>query len=251
MRGPRPPCSIVCGACSSPDFPRVRGVPTAMSRPPAAGHGVRRHRPRQGRRRRRRRGGARAPAQAGRRAGHPRPRRPHVVRRARGRSLRRHRLDPLERPSPADRPDGRDVARDDRRCSLRRRTTQWAEPDDVQELDDAQELELAGLRFTVDHTPGHTEGSVTFRLAVRRRRRVRGDVLRRPAVRGLDRAHRPARWRPPDDAAQPARQGAAAAPTTSSCCPGTASRPRSAASAPPTRSCSSCRPTAPRAPSAA
>jgi hydroxyacylglutathione hydrolase len=40
---------------------------------------------------------------------------------------------------------------------------EWAEPDDVQELSDAQVLELAGLRFTVDHTPGHTEGSVTFR----------------------------------------------------------------------------------------
>ncbi|MCD4526050.1 MBL fold metallo-hydrolase [Nocardioides sp. cx-173] len=40
---------------------------------------------------------------------------------------------------------------------------EWAEPDDVQELSDLQELELAGLRFVVDHTPGHTEGSVTFR----------------------------------------------------------------------------------------
>lgn len=40
---------------------------------------------------------------------------------------------------------------------------QWAEPDDVKELADADELELAGLRFLVDHTPGHTEGSVTFR----------------------------------------------------------------------------------------
>ena len=39
----------------------------------------------------------------------------------------------------------------------------WAEPDDVRELSDAQELELAGVRFTVDHAPGHTEGSVTFR----------------------------------------------------------------------------------------
>ncbi len=39
----------------------------------------------------------------------------------------------------------------------------WAEPDDVQELADLQELELAGLRFVVDHTPGHTQGSVTFR----------------------------------------------------------------------------------------
>lgn len=40
---------------------------------------------------------------------------------------------------------------------------EWAEPDDVRELADLQELELAGLRFVVDHTPGHTEGSVTFR----------------------------------------------------------------------------------------
>ena len=39
----------------------------------------------------------------------------------------------------------------------------WAEPDDVRELYDAQVLELAGVQFVVDHTPGHTEGSVTFR----------------------------------------------------------------------------------------
>jgi glyoxylase-like metal-dependent hydrolase (beta-lactamase superfamily II) len=39
----------------------------------------------------------------------------------------------------------------------------FAEPDDVAELGDGQQLELAGLTFTVDHTPGHTEGSVTFR----------------------------------------------------------------------------------------
>ncbi|MBB3044366.1 MBL fold metallo-hydrolase [Nocardioides soli] len=40
---------------------------------------------------------------------------------------------------------------------------EFAEPDDVRELADLQEVELAGLRFAVDHTPGHTEGSVTFR----------------------------------------------------------------------------------------
>ena len=40
---------------------------------------------------------------------------------------------------------------------------EFAEPDDVAELSDLQELELAGVRFTVDHTPGHTPGSVTFR----------------------------------------------------------------------------------------
>jgi hydroxyacylglutathione hydrolase len=39
----------------------------------------------------------------------------------------------------------------------------FAEPDDVAELADGQSLELAGVAFAVDHTPGHTRGSVTFR----------------------------------------------------------------------------------------
>ncbi len=42
-------------------------------------------------------------------------------------------------------------------------TYEFTEPDDVRELSDAQEIELAGLRIVVDHTPGHTPGSVTFR----------------------------------------------------------------------------------------
>jgi glyoxylase-like metal-dependent hydrolase (beta-lactamase superfamily II) len=56
-------------------------------------------------------------------------------------------------------------------AGLSRETTQmllrghytFAEPDRVEELADGQDLELAGLTFTVDHTPGHTRGSVTFR----------------------------------------------------------------------------------------
>jgi glyoxylase-like metal-dependent hydrolase (beta-lactamase superfamily II) len=40
---------------------------------------------------------------------------------------------------------------------------EFAEPDRVEELTDGQRLELAGLEFVVDHTPGHTEGSVVFR----------------------------------------------------------------------------------------
>ena len=39
----------------------------------------------------------------------------------------------------------------------------FAEPSDVRELSDGASLELAGLRVDVDHTPGHTWGSVTFR----------------------------------------------------------------------------------------
>ena len=38
------------------------------------------------------------------------------------------------------------------------------EPDDVRELADGQAIELAGLRLTVDHTPGHSPGHVTFRV---------------------------------------------------------------------------------------
>ncbi|MFT4262538.1 MAG: MBL fold metallo-hydrolase [Nocardioides sp.] len=39
----------------------------------------------------------------------------------------------------------------------------FTEPDDVRELADGATLELAGLTLSVDHTPGHTRGSVTFR----------------------------------------------------------------------------------------
>jgi hydroxyacylglutathione hydrolase len=38
------------------------------------------------------------------------------------------------------------------------------EPEDVAELPDGGTIELAGLSVTVDHAPGHTRGSVLFRL---------------------------------------------------------------------------------------
>jgi hydroxyacylglutathione hydrolase len=40
----------------------------------------------------------------------------------------------------------------------------FTEPDEVAELTDGAVLDLAGLKLTVDHAPGHTPGSVTFRL---------------------------------------------------------------------------------------
>jgi hydroxyacylglutathione hydrolase len=40
----------------------------------------------------------------------------------------------------------------------------FTEPDDVRELTDGMTLELAGISLLVDHAPGHTPGSVTFRL---------------------------------------------------------------------------------------
>jgi hydroxyacylglutathione hydrolase len=41
---------------------------------------------------------------------------------------------------------------------------EFTEPDDVKELSDGMTLSLVGLEIVVDHAPGHTEGSVTFRL---------------------------------------------------------------------------------------
>ncbi|MEV8506027.1 MBL fold metallo-hydrolase [Actinoplanes sp. NPDC051475] len=40
----------------------------------------------------------------------------------------------------------------------------YSEPEDVAELTDGSTLSLAGLEITVDHAPGHTGGSVLFRL---------------------------------------------------------------------------------------
>ena len=38
----------------------------------------------------------------------------------------------------------------------------FSEPDDVRELSDGEVVAMAGLEFTIGHTPGHTPGSVTF-----------------------------------------------------------------------------------------
>jgi hydroxyacylglutathione hydrolase len=40
----------------------------------------------------------------------------------------------------------------------------YTEPDDVAELTDGATMTLAGLSITVDHAPGHTGGSVLFRV---------------------------------------------------------------------------------------
>jgi hydroxyacylglutathione hydrolase len=41
---------------------------------------------------------------------------------------------------------------------------EWTEPDDVRPLVDGEVLRIAGLELTIDHAPGHTRGSVLFRL---------------------------------------------------------------------------------------
>lgn len=41
----------------------------------------------------------------------------------------------------------------------------WTEPSDVVLLGDRDQVEIAGLTFTITHAPGHTEGSVLISLA--------------------------------------------------------------------------------------
>lgn len=43
---------------------------------------------------------------------------------------------------------------------------EFTEPDDVKELSDGMTLNLVGLEIVVNHAPGHTEGSVAFRLPI-------------------------------------------------------------------------------------
>jgi glyoxylase-like metal-dependent hydrolase (beta-lactamase superfamily II) len=40
----------------------------------------------------------------------------------------------------------------------------FTEPDEVREVSDGADIEVAGITFAVDHAPGHTPGSVTFRM---------------------------------------------------------------------------------------
>ncbi len=67
-------------------------------------------------------------------------------------------------------PDDRDLLADPLK-GLSRETArlfggrfEFSEPDDVRALDDGTTLSIAGLEITVDHAPGHTPGSVMFRL---------------------------------------------------------------------------------------
>ncbi|MBB4854469.1 glyoxylase-like metal-dependent hydrolase (beta-lactamase superfamily II) [Mycobacteroides chelonae] len=43
---------------------------------------------------------------------------------------------------------------------------QFTEPNELVEIGDGDKLELAGITLTVDHTPGHTRGSVVFGIEV-------------------------------------------------------------------------------------
>lgn len=56
----------------------------------------------------------------------------------------------------------------------------WTEPADVRPLPDDGPVQIAGMAITVDHAPGHTRGSVLFRLPAAEDSRdlvLSGDVL--------------------------------------------------------------------------
>ena len=76
--------------------------------------------------------------------------------------------------------------------------TDFAEPERVEDLVDGARLDLAGLTFTVAHTPGHTPGSVMFDVS-RARRGARLVLTGDTAVRRVDRADRPPGRRPGGD----------------------------------------------------
>ena len=99
-------------------------------------------------------------------------------------------------------------------------------------VEGGEKLELAGLEIDVLFTPGHSPGPRDL-LDPRRA----GAVLRRRAVPGLDRAHRPARRRHGDAAALDRRAARDAARRDARATRATWARPRSAPSARPTRSC--------------
>lgn len=53
----------------------------------------------------------------------------------------------------------------------------YSEPEDVAELGDGVTMTIAGIEISVDHAPGHTGGSVLFRLAGEDPVCLSGDVL--------------------------------------------------------------------------
>ncbi len=59
----------------------------------------------------------------------------------------------------------------------------FGEPDDLRFLEDGETVQLAGLDLAVDHTPGHTPGSVIFRSEDRL---FSGDLLFRGSVGRTD-----------------------------------------------------------------
>jgi hydroxyacylglutathione hydrolase len=70
----------------------------------------------------------------------------------------------------------------------------FTEPDDVRELTDGETITLGGLDFTIAHTPGHTEGSVTYQVPLPDESEsgpARRETLARPIQSGRGAPDRP------------------------------------------------------------
>ena len=63
-------------------------------------------------------------------------------------------------------------------------TKKWSEPDRVEEVNDHDVIDLAGLEIEIIHAPGHTKGSVMYR--VNRDFLLSGDVLFKGAIGRTD-----------------------------------------------------------------
>ena len=174
---------------------------------------------------------------AGRGAAHARPPRPHLLRHPGLRRQGHPGLDPPGRPRAARRPDEGPVA---------------GEPDDVRRpagVDRARRrrparprraarARRAALRRRLRARPHARLGRVPYAGGRRRGRgRAAGDVLRRRAVPGLHRTHRPARRLVGADAAVAGAGRADRAGRDRRLLRSRRRAPRSAASARPTRSC--------------
>jgi glyoxylase-like metal-dependent hydrolase (beta-lactamase superfamily II) len=60
----------------------------------------------------------------------------------------------------------------------------WKEPDRVEELVDGQRIEIAGMSVEAIHSPGHTEGSLMYRIS--NDLLISGDVLFKGAIGRTD-----------------------------------------------------------------
>lgn len=63
-------------------------------------------------------------------------------------------------------------------------TKKWSEPDRIEEVSDQEVIDLAGLNIEIIHAPGHTRGSVMYRI--NDQHLLSGDVLFKGAIGRTD-----------------------------------------------------------------
>ena len=83
----------------------------------------------------------------------------------------------LSRPEIALRPQGLELLKE------LAPTKTWQEPDQLREINDGERIEIAGLGIEVIHAPGHTKGSIMFKIE---NTILSGDVLFKGAIGRTD-----------------------------------------------------------------